>query len=416
MVARYKKSLEQLTMMFHIIKTEKKLSTGAIVDFQLLLLKKIKEAEKAIIRTKEITQKLRLEKANDRPTRERSKEITALINKLNEKMESYRYIIYIWRMYGDGIAFHFCDKYAIKHFLYNENYYVKETAGFISGKEGIKSEIMLLKKAAQKNVPAVLCDLTNTLRHGDVCLLGHNDPYPIEVKTSSKLNSRGEKQLRNLDELNSFFIKDEAENFRGLGSVIRREHIGKEQYHLQSINDCISKSYEEGTSHVSPESGIHYLAITKFKKEIFDNIPGNYIHMLNLNDYKREMNWHPYTPFQLSLNTEHIYNFINGNLSILVLLDLQVIKRRFKKNGLHIIFLQDEHWYAQISATGNILDGGFRVSTQSFLRVAFEFQSLTWAIKQHKRHLNLFMEGTGKSGRKMEIPPDWIAATDPIPM
>ncbi|EPY7393834.1 hypothetical protein ACXEJR_004745 [Klebsiella quasipneumoniae] len=416
MVARYKKSLEQLTMMLHIIKTQKKLSTGAIVDFQLLLLKKIKEAEKSIIRTKGIIQNLRLEKANDRPTKERSKEIASLISKFEEKIESYRYIIYIWKMYGDSIAFHFCDKYSIKHFLYNENYHVKETAGFISGKEGIKSEIMLLKKAAQKNVPAVLCDLTNTLRHGDVCLLGHNDPYPIEVKTSGKLNKRGEKQLRNIDELNSFLIKDEADNFRGVGPVIRREHIGKEQYHLHAINDCISKSYEEGISHVSPERGIHYLAITKLKKNIFDQIPGKYIHMLNLNDYKREMNWHPYTPFQLSLNPEHIYNFTNGNLIILVLLDLQVIKRRFKRNGLHITFLQDEHWYAQVSATGNILDGGLRVSTQSFLRIAFEFQSLTWAIKQHKKQLNLLMEGTYKSGRKMEIPPDWIAATDPIPM
>lgn len=416
MVARYKKSLEQLTMMLHIIKTQKKLSTGAIVDFQLLLLKKIKEAEKSIIRTKGIIQNLRLEKANDRPTKERSKEIASLISKFEEKIESYRYIIYIWKMYGDSIAFHFCDKYSIKHFLYNENYHVKETAGFISGKEGIKSEIMLLKKAAQKNVPAVLCDLTNTLRHGDVCLLGHNDPYPIEVKTSGKLNKRGEKQLRNIDELNSFLIKDEADNFRGVGPVIRREHIGKEQYHLHAINDCISKSYEEGISHVSPERGIHYLAITKLKKNIFDQIPGKYIHMLNLNDYKREMNWHPYTPFQLSLNPEHIYNFTNGNLIILVLLDLQVIKRRFKRNGLHITFLQDEHWYAQVSATGNILDGGLRVSTQSFLRIAFEFQSLTWAIKQLKKQLNLLMEGTYKSGRKMEIPPDWIAATDPIPI
>lgn len=415
MVARYKKSLKQLTMMLHTIKTQKNVSIEVIVDFQLLLLKKIKEAEKAIIRTKVISQKLRLEKANERPTRERSKEISTLIKKLDDKIESYRYIIYIWKMYGDSIAFLFCDKYALKHFLYTENYHVKESAGFISGKEGIKSEIKLLKTAAQNNVPAVLCDLTNTLRHGDVCLLGQNDPYPIEVKTSHKLNKRGEKQLRNIDELNSFFINDEAENFRGLGPVIRREHLGKEQYHVQAINDCISKSYEEGTCHISPESGIHYLAITKPKQEIFDKIPGKFIHMINLNDYKREMNWHPYTPFQLSLNREHIYNFINGNLSILVLLDLQAIKRRFKRNGLHIIFLQDEHWYAQISKKGNILDGGFRVSAQSFLRVAFEFQSLTWAIKQHKKHLNLFMEGTGKSGKKMEIPIDWIAATDPIP-
>ena len=109
MITRYKKSLEQFTIMLHIIKSQKKLSIGAIVDFQLLLLKKIKEAEKANIRTKGIIQKLRLEKANDRPTRERSTEITALINKFDKKIESYRYIIYIWKMYGDSIAFHFCD-------------------------------------------------------------------------------------------------------------------------------------------------------------------------------------------------------------------------------------------------------------------------------------------------------------------
>ena len=416
MVARYKKSLEQFTIMLYIIKTQKNLSVGAIVDFQLSLLKKIKEAEKGIFRKKEIIQKLRFEKANERPTKERSQEITGLIKRFDEKIADYKYIIYIWKMYGESIAFHFCDKYAIKHFLYDENYHVKETAGFISGKDGIKADIILIKKAGQANVPAVLCDLTNTLRHGDVCLLGRNDPYPIEVKTSAKLDKRGEKQLRNINQLNKFFINDEAENFRGIGPVIRSEHVGKEQHHLQFINDCISNSYKEGTSHVSPESGIHYLAITKFKQEIFDQIDAKYIHMINLNDYKSAMNWHPYTPFQLSLNPEHIYNFINGSLSIVVLLDLQVIKRRFKRNDLHITFLQDEHWYAQISAAGNILEGGFRVSTQSFLRVAFEFQSLTWAIKQHKRHLKFFMKDHEKPGKSMEIPPDWIAAKDHVPI
>ncbi|MEO3714099.1 hypothetical protein [Roseateles flavus] len=402
-------------MMLHVIRTQKNLPAAAIVDFQLLLLRKIKDGEKAITRTKEAIQSLRLEKANGRPTRERSKKITDLIKKSDNKIETYKYIIYIWKMYGDSIAFHFCDKYAIKHLLYDDSYHEKETSGFISGKEGTKMEIRLLKAAAQKNVPAVLCDLTNTLRHGDVCLLGRSDPYPIEVKKSGKLDKRGEKQIRNIREINSFFTKDEAENFRGAGPVVRHEHIGKEKHHLQAINNCIDRSYQEGTSHASPESGIHYLAITKFKQGIFDQIPGKYIHMLNLNDYKRAMNWHPYTPFHLSLSPDHLYRFINGDLSIVVIFDLQVIKRRFKNNGLHITFLQDEHWYAQISAAGNILNGGFRVSTQSFLRIAFEFQSLAWAIKQHKKHLKIFMEERDMPGRAMEIPPDWITATDPIP-
>ncbi|WP_126450702.1 hypothetical protein [Pseudomonas fluorescens] len=128
------------------------------------------------------------------------------------------------------------------------------------------------------------------------------------------------------------------------------------------------------------------------------------------------MAWHPYTPFHISLNPEHLYHFINGDLNIAIILDLQAIKRRFKKNGMHITFLQDDHWYAQISATENILDGGFRISTQSFMRIAFEFQSLAWTIKQHKEHLKYFMEEKYNSGREMEIPPDWITAKDSIPI
>ena len=205
MVARYRKSLEQFTIMLQVIRTQNNLPVGAIVDFQLLILKKVKEAERAIYRTKEIIQRLRLEKANDRPTRERAREIKGLIKKLDNKVEGYRYIIYIWKMYVESIVFHYCDKYAIKHFLYDDSYHVKETAGFIYGKEGIKAEIVLLKNAAKYNVPAVLCDLTNTLRHGDVCLLGSNDPYPIEVKTSKKLDKRGEKQLKNIGEISGFF-------------------------------------------------------------------------------------------------------------------------------------------------------------------------------------------------------------------
>lgn len=416
MVARYRKSLDQFTIMLQIIKTKNNLPVGAIVDFQLLILKKVKEAERAISSTKKIIQKLRLEKANDRPARERAREIKGLIKKLDHKVEGYKYIIYILKMYVESIVFYFCDKYAIKHFLYDDKFHVKETAGFIYGKDGIKAEIALLKAAAKNNVPAVLCDLTNTLRHGDVCLLGRNDPYPLEVKTSKKLDKRGEKQLRSIGELSEFFTKDEAENFRGAGPVIRREYIGKERYHLEAINTCINSSYGKGTSHISPEGGVHYLAITKFKKEVLGQIPAKYAHVFTLNEYKNTMTWHPYTPFHLSLNPEHLYNFISGKLTIVVLLDLQAIKRRFKRNGLHITFLQDENWYAQISSNGNILDGGFRVSVQSFLRIVFEFQSLTWAIKQHKKHLSEFLEGNGDVGRAMEIPPDWIGAKDDIPM
>jgi hypothetical protein len=40
-------------------------------------------------------------------------------------------------------------------------------------------------------VPALLVDLTNTIRHGDICLMGESDPCLIEMKASKNLDSRG---------------------------------------------------------------------------------------------------------------------------------------------------------------------------------------------------------------------------------
>ena len=388
----------------------------AIVDFQLFLLKKIKAAEAGLKKCKGVTHQLRLEKSNDRPSKERSKAIDEELKAISTKKEKYNFIIYIWRCFGDGIVFSFCDKYAIKHLLYDRKYREKETAGFISGKDGLKNELYLIKEAASNDVPAVLCDLTNTLRHGDVCLLGVSDPYPIEVKSSPKINERGERQIRNIAQINQFFKTDRAENFRNQGVTLRIEHIGREKNHLKKINDCIGRSYTEGTSRIKPEQGICYIAITDFKEEILD-VQGKYIHAISLNDYKNKMQWHPYTPFTTLLNPEHIFNFIDGRLIIIILLDLQIIKNRYKKSGMNIRFLNDGTWYAQITESGDILKGGFRVSEQSFLRLAFEFQSLTWLIKQHKKELGTFTQAfeDAAEGLLKEIPKDWFDIEDGIP-
>jgi hypothetical protein len=414
MVARYKKSLEKATLMLNIIKNSD-LAAGAIVDLQLFLLQRITNGEDGVSRCKDAIKDLRSEKANGRPSRERSKEIDKEIEKFEGKREDYKYIIYIWKCFGDGIAFHYCDKYALKHLLYDDQYRVKETAGFVSGKDGLKNEIFFLKEAAKHNVPAVLCDLTNTLRHGDICLLGGSDPLPIEIKSSPKLNERGERQLKNISQINSFFTNDEAENFRNQGMTVRHEHIGNERNHRKAINKCISRAFSEGTACISPENGIFYFAITELKEEVLDVIKGKHIHAINLNDCKRSMNWQPYTPFTLLLEPKHVFDFIAGNFTILVMFDLQIIKKRYKNAGMDINFLKEINWYAQISKRGVISEGGFRVSEQSFLRLAFEFQSLTWGIKQHKSELDKLLELNSAPGTEMEIPKEWLDVDDGIP-
>ena len=52
------------------------------------------------------------------------------------------------------------------------------------------NELVLLDSALKHNVPALLVDLTNTIRHGDVCLMGESDPYLIEAKASKNLRDQ----------------------------------------------------------------------------------------------------------------------------------------------------------------------------------------------------------------------------------
>ena len=115
------------------------------------------------------------------------------------RIEGYRQCAYIWRSFGDAIAFIYLDTFSLKQCFYSTaTTSPKQDAGFILGKEGLGNELIILDSALKQGVPALLVDLTNTIRHGDVCLLGDSDPFLIEAKLGKNLNSRGKKQKRNL--------------------------------------------------------------------------------------------------------------------------------------------------------------------------------------------------------------------------
>jgi hypothetical protein len=116
---------------------------------------------------------------------------------LAQRIERVRAAAYLWRCFGDAIAFEFLDKYALKQCYYNaERPTVKQRAGFLSGKEGISIVIAFLEDFLEKKVPAILVDLTDTSRHGDICLLEGPDPVLIEVKAKTGLDARGRRAAR----------------------------------------------------------------------------------------------------------------------------------------------------------------------------------------------------------------------------
>ena len=65
-----------------------------------------------------------------------------------------------------------------------------------------------MKKACKAGVPTLLNDITMSMRHGDVCLLGEGAPVLVEVKSSQNKNDRVERQKNNLNRLAEFLAED----------------------------------------------------------------------------------------------------------------------------------------------------------------------------------------------------------------
>jgi hypothetical protein len=166
---------------------------------------------------------------------------------LENRIEGFRTCAYIWRCFGDAIAFLYMDKFALKQALYStESIAAKQDAGFIAGKVGLANEIAVLDELLNQRVPALLVDLTNTIRHGDICLMGKSDPYLIEVKASKNLDRRGKKQKRSLQKLRAFYETDRASGLRGFAEVRRRANETPERTYVDQLNGCIAEASENG--------------------------------------------------------------------------------------------------------------------------------------------------------------------------
>lgn len=318
--------------------------------------------------------------------------VQAIRNKNSAKRSSYlrnridkvRQVAFTWRCFGDAIAFLYMDRFALKQCFYSiENQNPKQDAGFLSDKSGLYNELLLLEEALASGVPALLTDLTNTIRHGDICLMGESDPYLIEVKTSKELNSRGKRQRRALTKLREFFETDRADDLRGFSNIRRAEIIGPEQTRIDELKACIDQAIEKGVSVCQPELGLVYIAVTDSSAEFMGadllseiKSPWGYL----LNEFKSKREWAPFYPFTLSiLDADHLWNFIRGNLYLSVLFDEEAACTIAKAKGHEINFDRENDLYPlRVKLPDSDQTAG--ISRQMISRIAMEFLSLEWAI------------------------------------
>ncbi|MDM7947290.1 MAG: hypothetical protein QUV20_13260 [Oceanibaculum nanhaiense] len=297
---------------------------------------------------------------------------------IKNRIEGLRRCAFIWRSFGDAIAFLYMDKYALKQTLYNiDNYNQKQSAGFISGKVGLSGELNFLNELLKNGIPALLVDITNTIRHGDICAMMGPDPILVEVKAQKgKINPRGRKQARGLAMLDTLFSTDKVDGLRGAQEIRRRELKVTEKNYLPLMNVCILTAMKEDYSIKIPEKGLLYVALGKNAppiKDIFADISFQPALTFVWNIKKSQQTWVPFTPFTLSIeNRDALWEFVQGEIFILVSLEIDRLIEIAKDYGTEINYdaKLDAEYPIQFKR-GNEL-GFFGISGQMIERIGFE--------------------------------------------
>lgn len=414
--------LTQAALLLHTIKNTPD-QLAVVHELQRLLIRQIVRGERRIRRLKRARHRLSALKSRRRLDKKDASAVKGLVKRIDNLIYEIRHLLFLWRCFGDGIASVYQSKYSLKHLFYDGDYNVKQDAGFLSDKAGFRQEYRVFRLGIRMGVPVVISDLTNMIRHGDVCGLAGEDPLPIEMKSSKNRNARTDRQIEQLQVLAEFFANDGAENFRGVLNTKRIEIRHPEVTYESELNECLTRAAACGFATISPESGLRYIAISKdifaAEPELLDaelSVHANPSTLCVL--LTPDINWLPAYPFTLSLNAANSVLFMQETIYIVVLIDLLVLKACFEDRGIHATMLMDGAHAVQICVDpSDLMKGAMRLSEQLFLRIACEFQSLRWFADEHSSVFDAIAEvqepvTVDTQGLLYEPLPGWQEAKD----
>lgn len=302
-----------------------------------------------------------------------------------KRAQSHQQSIYYWKAFGDAIAFLYNDRFALKHVYYNtHNLNVRQDGGFISGSEGFEQEFITLKTLLNRGCPCILCELTNTIRYGDICLLIDNDPKVIEVKSSKTKDRRQIRQKRKMRTLREFYETDISHGLRGVPTVHRLAVKKGPKSFEAEFNQCIDESYKEGYALKSPEPGVCYVAISRKVevKDVFEQVNLVEPWLFYLNGAKTNRDWSPYYPFTLLIWSEHaLYDFMMERLHLIVFLDVAVMKDLIRSKGWTPRLEEGSPYPLRAIKNGANEEWG-GISQNLLARAAMEAVSLRWVVEE----------------------------------
>lgn len=367
-----------------------------VLGLQQLLIYKIAGCDIRIARLQKAQQRIprilaRPEfRAGGKTLKARSGMLKKLRTGIMARIKDVRHLAYLWRCFGDGIASVYQSQHALRHLLYNDKYEVKATAGALYGKEGFGHEYAVLKNGIELGVPVVMSDLTNIIRHGDICALAGADPVPLELKSSTLTGSRIARQAEQLNKITSFYENDEARGFRGSIRIVRTEMVTEEIDHRELLNVGMRHALEMGLWSESPEPGLRYICYNTSSLDIPERVMSEIDAWSTTSTWVTplgpDLSWLPAYPFTLSMSPHNAVLFMQEAVAVVVLIDLDVAKKLFRDEAIHCTWLMDGTHSMQICLDpDDLMKGAFRISECLFQRVSTEFLSLSWFVHERSR-------------------------------
>jgi len=218
--------------------------------------------------------------------------------------------------------------------------------------------------------------------------MASSDPHILEVKTSDRLGKRGRRQLERIERISSFLASDYSPNLRQLGPANRLAYTSEELHYRNHLNRSITAGLANGTCISKLEEGMWLAIIRADTTDIpsaFSTMDSGQIMLSFWNQRKNDKAWSPYRPFVLSIDdVSHLIAFIEGDITILVVVNIDNILDDAKNWGLDLMLTDDANYFLELVANGTdptlAETSRVRISTSMFNRVNYELVSCKWLI------------------------------------
>lgn len=375
MIGRYKRSIVSLIRMLRRFEEDPK-QFSLLYDVQKTLVCRIKYLERRIAQTKKQQKLLKSLRKSGELSRWQLKDHQ---KQLIKRSKEYQYLLYCFRHIGDGFAHLLFNKWDIKPLS------AKQPSGDLTGRTGLRKEINSLRLLIKAGLPAMFTDLTNCLRHGDICVSIDGAPLVGEVKSNQNVNARVSRQIKGIERFQDYLITDQAEDLFGMNRVRRVELDLYEIDYRGSLNELIQNAKKVGYAVRDVEPGLRYAVFwhdcgMPVLRSLFKGMraPIGFF----LNEAKSLTAWTPYYPFVLSIrDPEDVMAFVGGDLIIMVIVDHAAIQEQSNSLGCLVEPVNEPfRGFRFKTIEDGSTPGECLVSAHFFSRIAFEFVSLQWFV------------------------------------